>query len=205
MIWSDKHHVCNWKRIMIYIAIGSLGFLVIHIFDIVSLKRVPWAKPIIWTVGSILLVYALVMLSFPPNKLPLPTWSTLLGWILLSISFILLIYSLFINLPFRRTYLATGVSDKLITTGLYALVRHPGVIWLSLILLSLILVSKSGLLLIAAPIFIVLDIVLVVVQDKFFFGRMFDGYSNYRHQTPMLLPNRKSINAFINSLKQART
>jgi len=71
-------------------------------------------------------------------------------------------------------------------------------------MLSLILVSKSSLLLIAAPIFILLDIVLVIVQDKFFFGRMFDGYGSYRQETPMLVPNRQSINAFINSLKQSR-
>jgi protein-S-isoprenylcysteine O-methyltransferase Ste14 len=190
---------------MIYIAIGSLGFLIIHICDIVSLKRLPVAKPIIWTLGSGLLAYAIVMLSFQTNRLSLPVWSTWLGWLLFSISFLLLIYSLFINLPFRKTYIATGVGDKLVTTGLYALVRHPGVIWLSLVLVSLILVSKSSLLLTATPIFILLDIVLVVVQDKLFFGRMFHGYNNYRRETPMLLPNRKSINAFMNSLKQART
>lgn len=188
---------------MIYIALGSLGFLITHTFDIIALKRVPWAKPIIWVLGTGLFFYALVRLSFQSNTLPLQTWTTFLGWILLSISLILLIYSLFINLPFRKTYIATGVGDKLIRTGLYTLVRHPGVIWLSLVLLSLILVSKSSLLLIAAPIFIVLDIVLVVMQDKFFFGRMFDGYKSYRQETPMLLPNRRSINAFIDSLKQA--
>ncbi len=189
---------------MIYTAIGCLGFLVIHLFDLVSLKRLPGAKPFIWTLGSGLLVYALVMICLWPHKLPLPIWSAWLGWALLTMSLLPLIYSLFINLPLRKTYIATGVSDKLIRTGLYALVRHPGVHWFILLMLSLILVSKSSLLLIAAPIFILLDIVLVIVQDKFFFGRMFDGYDSYRQETPMLVPNRQSINAFINSLKQAR-
>lgn len=192
----------NWKRVMIYITVGCLGFLVIHLFDIVSLRRLPGAKPVTWILGSGLLVYALVMVSLQSNKLPLPTWSTWLGWALLSISFLLLMYSLFINLPFRKTYIATGIGDRLITTGLYALVRHPGVHWFILVLLSLILVSRSSLLLIAAPIFIVLDIVLVILQDKFFFSRMFNGYDSYRQETPMLVPSRQSINAFINSLKQ---
>jgi hypothetical protein len=31
---------------------------------------------------------------------------------------------------------------------------------------------------------------------------MFAGYDNYRRETPMFIPNRRSINAFINSLKQ---
>jgi len=187
---------------MIYMAIGCLGFLLIHLFDIASLKRLPGAKPFIWILGSGLLVYALVMAGLWSHKLPLPIWSTWLGWTLLTISLLLLIYSLFINLPFRKTYIAAGVGDKLIRTGLYALVRHPGVHWFILLMLSLILVSKSSL--IAAPIFILLDIVLVIVQDKFFFGRMFDGYGSYRQETPMLVPNRQSINAFINSLKQSR-
>ncbi len=189
---------------MIYIFIGILGFLIIHAFDIVSLKRIPVAKPLTWILGSGLLGYSLIMMSLAPDKLLLPLWSIWLGWVLLVISFFLLIYSLFINLPFRKTYLATGVGDRLITTGLYALVRHPGVHWFTITLLSLILVSKSSLLLIAVPIWILLDIALVIVQDKFFFSKMFDGYDRYRQETPMLVPNRQSINVFINSLKQFR-
>ena len=190
---------------MIYIAVGILGFIVIHLFDIVSLKRIPsGAKPGVWTVGSGLLVYSLIMLCLKSNTLPLPIWSAWLGWGLLTLSLFLLIYSLFINLPFHKTYIATGVSDKLITTGLYALVRHPGVIWFTLFMLSLILVSKSSLLLIAAPIFILLDILLVITQDRFFFRQMFAGYDSYRQETPMLLPNRSSVNAFISSLRQDR-
>ena len=187
------------------LAIGCLGFLVIHFFDIVSLKRWPGLKPLTWILGSGLLVYAVVMASLQSDRLPLPVWSTWLGWVLLLASLYLLVYSLFINLPFRKTYMAKGISNKLITTGLYALVRHPGVYWFSLILLSLILVSKSSLLLKVTPIFILLDITLVIFQDKFLFGKMFRDYDTYRHKTPMLVPNRHSLNAFLNSLKQVRS
>jgi protein-S-isoprenylcysteine O-methyltransferase Ste14 len=188
---------------MLYIALGSLGFLIIHVFDIVSLKRIPAAKPVTWLAGNGLLVYSVIMVCLAPDKLPLASWAAWLGWALLSVSFFLLLYSLFINLPFRKTYIATGVGDKLVTNGLYALVRHPGVHWLILVMLSLVLVSRSSLMLIASPIWILLDILLVAIQDRFFFGRMFAGYDSYRRQTPMLLPNRQSISAFINSLKQA--
>jgi len=189
---------------MIYIAIGAFGFLVIHLFDIVSLKRIPGAKPGIWILGSGLLIYSLTTICFAPGKLLLPMWSTWLGWALLSISLLLLIYSLFINLPFRKTYVTTGVSSKLIKTGVYALVRHPWVHCFTLFLLSLVLVSRSSLLLIASPIWILLYILLIVFQDKFLFGRMFNGYDTYRQETPMLLPNRRSVNAFLSSLRQDR-
>ncbi len=187
---------------MVYITIGIFGFLVIHFFDFVSLKRIPVAKPFIWILGGSSLAYSLILVCFAPDKLQLPIWSIWLGWVLLITSLILLAYSLFVNLPFRKTYIAAGVGNRLITTGLYAMVRHPGVIWFILFMLSLILVSKSSLLLIAAPIFILLDIVLVIVQDKFFFTRMFADYITYQRETPMLMPNRQSINAFVNSLKQ---
>jgi len=189
---------------MIYIAIGAFGFLIIHLFDIVSLKRVPKVKPFTWILGSGLLVYALTMTCLQSDKLLLPMWSAWLGWGLLFVSFSLLVYSLFINLPFRKTYVATGVSSKLIKTGLYALVRHPWVHCFTLLLLSLVLVSRSSLLLVASPIWILLYILLVVIQDKFLFGRMFDGYDTYRQETPMLLPNRRSVNAFISSLRQGK-
>ncbi|MFC2057061.1 methyltransferase [Chloroflexota bacterium] len=187
---------------MLYIAIGCLGFLVMHLLDIVSLKRIPGVKPFIWILGSGLLVYALAMTCLQSDKLPSPIWSIWLGWVLLIISFLLLIYSLFINLPFRKTYIATGVSDKLITTGVYALVRHPWIHGFILLLLSLILVSRSSLLLITSLVWILLNILLVIIQDKFFFGRMFAGYDQYRKETPMLLPNRKSIDACIRTFNQ---
>ena len=191
---------------MIYIVLGILGFIIIHFFDIVSLKRTPsGAKPCVWAVGSGLLVYSLIMLCLQSNTLPLPIWSKWLGWGLLTLSFFLLIYSLFVNLPFRKTYVAAGVSDRLITTGLYALVRHPWIHCFTLTLLSLVLVSRSGLLLIAVPIWILLNIPLVIIQDKFFFGKVFQRYDSYRQEAPMLVPNRWSINAFMNSLEQSRT
>lgn len=189
---------------IVNIAIGVCGFLIIHLFDFVSLKRIPVAKPFVWILGCSLLVYSLVSVSFAPDKPLVFSWFTSLGWVLLITSLTLLIDSLFVSLPFHKTYIATGVSNRLKTTGQYALVRHPGVTWFTLLMLSLILVSTSSLLLIAAPIFILLDIALVVVQDKFFFGRMFDGYDSYRQKTPMLVPDRKSINNFLNSLKQAK-
>lgn len=190
---------------MTYIALGSLGFLIIHFFDFISLKRIPLAKPATWLLGSILLGYSMAMAALTGDKLELPTWSIWLGWLLLAVSLSLLIYSLFIALPFRKTYIASGVGDKLITTGLYAIVRHPGVYWLALLMVSLSLVSSSSLMLIAASIWILLDIFLVVMQDLFFLGKMFPEYSRYRRITPMLLPNRKSTLAFISSLREAKT
>jgi protein-S-isoprenylcysteine O-methyltransferase Ste14 len=190
---------------MIYIGIGVLGFIIIHLFDLVSLKRVPFGmKPLVWTAGFAILFYSLIKMCLASNTLPLPDSLTWVGWFLLAVSVLMITFALFINLPFRKTYVDAGVGDKLIKTGLYALVRHPGVYWVALFFFSLVFISRSQLMLIAAPIFVVLNTALVIVQDRYFFPRMFEGYDEYQKETPMLVPNRRSLKAFISTLGRAR-
>jgi protein-S-isoprenylcysteine O-methyltransferase Ste14 len=186
---------------MLYIILGGAGFLTIHLFDLVALKRLPLAKPLTWGLGNALLIYATIGVCLSGNALALPVWSTWLGWGVLTVSLMLLIQTLFINLPFSKTYISTGVGDKLVTTGFYALVRHPWLHFYVLVLLSLLLISHSSLLLVAALIWLALDVPLVIIQDKYVFNRMFSGYEQYRQRTPMLWPNRNSIRAFISQLK----
>jgi len=190
---------------MIYIGIGVLGFIVIHLFDLVSLKRIPFGvKPIVWMAGFAILFLSLIKMCLQSNSLPLPDSMVWVGWLLLAVSLMMITFALFINLPFRKTYVNTGVGDKLIKTGLYALVRHPGIYWVALFFFSLVFISKSYIMLIAAPIFVFLNTALVIVQDKYFFPKMFTGYDEYQQETPMLVPNRRSTRAFISSLKRPK-
>jgi len=189
---------------MIYIGFGIFGFLLIHLTDPISLKKLPALKPALWLIGIGFLAFATIMVCLSPAKFTLPVFFTWFGWILLFIAFALLIFSLFISLPFRKTYLKTGVSNELITTGIYAIVRHPGIPSFVLLMISLVLISKSDLLLIVAPVFIAVDIILVIIQDKYYFVRMFSGYPEYCQQTPMLIPNKKSISSFFSYLKQGK-
>lgn len=188
-----------------YIIIGVLGFLMAHLLDVVSLKRIPGAKQGVGIVVAALIGYATLMVCLDSERLALPIWVTWLGWALLSVSVPLLVYSLFVNLPFRKTYVAPGVGDRLVRTGTYALVRHPGVFWYALLLVSLVFVSKSKLLLVASPIWLGMDILHVVIQDKFLFGKMFKDYEEYRRETPMLIPNRRSISACLRTIRQPGT
>jgi len=114
-----------------------------------------------------------------------------------AVSVSIFLTALFVNLPFRKTYIETGVGDKLVKTGLYSLARHPGAMWFILFMASLVLVSQSRMMLVAAPIFMVMNTLLVIIQDKVFFTKMFAGYDQYQKETPMLLPNRRSINVFL--------
>jgi protein-S-isoprenylcysteine O-methyltransferase Ste14 len=87
---------------------------------------------------------------------------------------------------------ADGVADRLVKTGTYALVRHPGVLWLALFLSAAVLVSRSRLLLVATPVWLFMDVLYVWVQERLFLERMFPGYEQYE-ETPMLVPTPTSI------------
>ncbi len=172
---------------------GVLGFCVAPLLDWVSLKRIHYVKPGSISLVIILQSYALYAVSFGVERFDLPRAATGLGWFLLPVSLFLLAYSLFIEIPFVDTYAQTGVGDKLVTTGTYALTRHPGVLWYGLFLVALLLVTRSQILVIAAPIWFLMDLLWVLLQDKYFFVLMFKDYRQYQKQTPMLLPNRLSI------------
>jgi len=188
---------------MVYIGIGILGFVVIHLFDLVSIKKIPFGvKPIVWTAGFAITFFSLVRMCLLSDSLQIPDSLTWAGWAMFTVSAVMITLALFVNLPFRKTYIEAGVGDRLIKSGLYALVRHPGVYWVALFFFSLVFISKSHIMLIAAPIFVVLNTSLVVFQDLYFFPKMFEGYTEYQKETPMLVPNRQSIKAFIKSLKQ---
>ncbi len=184
---------------MVNILIGCFGFLVIHSFDIIALAGVRKIKPLVWFLGFGLVTYALSVIFLSQPKLSIPEWAIWVGWVLIPIGAYLQFFPLFINLPFRKTYIIPGVNKRLIKTGLYALARHPGVMGFLLLMPGLILVSRSQLMLTAAPIFILLDILAVFIQDIYFFPKMFPDYKEYQKNTPIFFPNKRSWRVFINS------
>jgi protein-S-isoprenylcysteine O-methyltransferase Ste14 len=186
---------------MVYIVIGVLGFAAAFAFDWASLKRIPVIKQLVGLLALSLLIYATIMVCHSPTKLELPIFARIIGSCLLVIFLFLLVYSLFIELPFRRTYTKQNVGKKLISTGTYALVRHPGVIWLAFVFLALTLLYPSTTLFLAIVIWLLMDLIYVTVQDKYFFPKMFPHYRDYKKQTPFLIPTKQSFFACLKTLR----
>jgi protein-S-isoprenylcysteine O-methyltransferase Ste14 len=186
---------------MVYIAIGVLGFAAAFAFDWASLKHVRIFKQLAGLVSLSLLIYATIMVCHNPIKLELPVFARIIGACLLAIFLCLLIYSLFIELPFRGTYTKQGAGGKLISTGTYALVRHPGVIWLAFVFLALALLYPSPTLFLALVIWLAINVIYVTVQDKYFFPKMFPHYQEYQKQTPFLIPTKQSFFACLKTFR----
>ena len=187
---------------MVNILIGCLGFIITHTFDLVALAGIRKFKPVVWFTGFGMIAYALYSLAVSGPFIRIAPPLFILGWVLLPIGLFLQLYPLFIDLPFFRTYVQPGVNNKLVVhSGFYALARHPGVIGFTLILPAVILISGSKWMIVAAPIFYAMDIMLVLIQDVYFFPKMFPDYKNYKKETPIFLPNKQSYTTFLESFK----
>jgi protein-S-isoprenylcysteine O-methyltransferase Ste14 len=112
----------------------------------------------------------------------------------------MLIYTLFFALPFKNTYIETKGSNKVNKSGVYALCRHPGVLWFVGFYTFLGLALKIQLLLTAAVVFSLLNILYVIFQDRWTFMKVFEDYDKYKKDTPFLFPNLKSIKRCIQTI-----
>lgn len=121
------------------------------------------------------------------------------GWLrgltaVLGAGFLLLLaYTLFFALPLEASYARPGEQRQACTTGVYALCRHPGVLWFTG--LYVCLWAGWGLPLWEAVCCIGLNILLVIFEDRCVFPAMVAGYGAYQASTPFLLPSRQSIRA----------
>ena len=116
--------------------------------------------------------------------------------LLAAVAAVLEVFSLFKALPAKETYLGGDPVD-LVNTGMYALCRHPGALWLAAFCPLLALGLGSTGLLSAGALAALLNILYVLFQDKVVFPRLIRGYAAYKKSTPFLIPTRTSIsNAF---------
>lgn len=179
---------------MIPVLLGGFSFPLFIAYDLLGLYRIK-GRFVLFFIGGVLLGGATLVLIFQSNLFrmtPLPP--ALFGTVsILNILFlILLFYTLFFAIPFRGTYLST-TQPQAITTGMYALCRHPGVLWLSGFYgcLALLLYTPSGLL--AFLLYTVLDVLYVLFQDRWLFPKSLKDYETYQKNTPFLIPNKSSI------------
>jgi protein-S-isoprenylcysteine O-methyltransferase Ste14 len=108
-----------------------------------------------------------------------------------TFSAVLLIYTLFFAISPAAAYGAPGKKRAVCTDGVYALCRHPGVLWFALAYICLLL--AGGLPPYVVITYIFLNVALVAFEDEFVFPIVLSGYEAYQNKTPFLIPNPESI------------
>lgn len=102
-----------------------------------------------------------------------------------TLFFTLLLHALFFAIPFKSTYIKPGAS-KTVKSGVYSICRHPGVWWLTLMLLCFWI--SLDLPLYAAVVYSFLDFLYAYIEDRFIFPYSLEGYREYKTEVPFLIP-----------------
>lgn len=187
-----------------YLLMGSITFLIGPAFEFISIKGVRGGKQILGLTSLAFLGYAVRGVCLHPEKFSIPAGVAAFSWLLLAASAMLLLYSLCIEIPFVQTYHSSGVGKHLVTTGTYALVRHPGVLWFALLMAALALVSRSRLALMAVPVWTGADVLYAWIQDRYLFPLIFPEYEDYQREVPMFIPTRTSFRRCLHTLGRAK-
>ena len=178
---------------MRYILIGTLTFIFFFFFDVYTLKDDCVKKRFFGIIGFVALMYSVVMVTVTSVRIDFPILlkiAALVFWV--GVTF-LLIYSLFLEIPFVKTYAKMQHNNELVKTGTYALCRHPGVLWFGFSFLFFFYTTGAVLLIPAGIIWTSADVFYVYLQEKLIFYKIFPGYKVYVNTTPMLIPTKASI------------
>ena len=190
---------------MIYLMIGLLAFGLFIVYD---LNQILWKKRIFsyfFVIGNGLIIFDTILMVRIVWKLHhFTTTQLVIGGIFAGICLWGLLYTLFGALPFHETYGQQEGKQKVCTTGIYALCRHPGVLWFGGFYFAIAIALNSMGIFIIGLIFNLCNIGYVIFQDRWTFQFLFDDYKVYQETTPFLLPTWRSFKRCIETIPQIR-
>lgn len=182
---------------MLEISLGLAAFGLLCLYDYAKMQQIRKGIPALFFLAVFMLVFSTVRLTdFSRIFSAGNEWFRPIFFGISVLFFAGMVYALFFALPFAKTYGTASEENAVVDTGVYALCRHPGVLFLILGYIFLWLAAGGTWLLMAAVTFSLCDIGHVYLQDRYFFPSTLKGYDRYQKNTPFLLPNRKSIKAF---------
>lgn len=170
--------------------------------DVASVRGVPRVKPALLISMVVLHLAGFVQLARSGPRLPVPRGLRVMSGLLFVGGLAGMFYSIFVEIPLRKAWLRRGHTDELVTTGFYALVRHPGVLWLTLAAPFGALAARSMGLLLGAPVIALGDVVHVWFQERVVLPRVFgEAYREYQRTTPFVIPSRGSVSRFVRTFR----
>lgn len=187
---------------MRYFAAGVIAFGMYLLYDVNSFT---WKNRILHTfflIGSVVLAVSTASCFLTLIRAYRPPVWRMMVWGALAVSqAVLLIYTLFFALPFEATYTRIEEKPPVYTEGVYALCRHPGVVWFFLLYLCLAFMTGETLMMAVCIVYSGLNVLYVWFQDRVTFKRTLSGYEAYQRETPFLIPNGTSIRRCIRSFR----
>ena len=187
---------------------GTISFILFMFYDLEQAGAVSHRfhkmTKYFFTIGSVLLVLATVGLLWKMNLFAVEWDGKCIIFLILSVVFLgLLIYTLFFALPFAETYVVQE-AHKTYDKKMYALCRHPGVLWFAGFYFCLWLAFGTKPLLVMAVWFSFLNFCYIILQDYYTFPKVFSDYEDYKKRVPFLIPDGKSLKRCFDTFKESR-
>jgi len=137
-----------------YILIGLLGFAFMAGAEWATYKKIRFLKPALWFLIIPTFFYAVVMAWVDTARFSFPSIISTVAWVPLLLFFGLFIYSAYIEIPLKKTYINSSQPTRVVTDGTYSLCRHPAALWFGVWVASAVLASRSITLAVAVPVWI---------------------------------------------------
>lgn len=179
--------------------IGVAGFVFLYIYEV---NQIVWHRNFIkyfFATGFFCILAATfieVLSSW--NQIGTFNNSIIVGIITFVIMLFLLIYTLFYSIPFSESYIEQFNKREVYSEKMYALSRHPGVLWFTGVYLGIVLIIPTSPMITLSITMVLLNVLYIIIQDAWSFPKLFVDYNQYKESTPFLLPSPKS---FIKSIK----
>lgn len=157
--------------------LGATGYLLALLYDVAVLYTKPLLQKILY-VGFFVTAFPYPLL-FVAYDSPHPGYA---AWILFPLILVfasLLVYSVLIELA-----LFGGRPGEVYQKGTYGKSRHPGFIWYTVINVLVAIYYWNYHITMLCFGLTLCNLVLITVEDLYFFPRMFSGYEEYRKHTP---------------------
>lgn len=187
------------------ILMGSVGFICCFLYDHNSIR---WKKRFLhpfFSIGCFLIAVSTGLVI--RNCWQRRETSFFISAVFLAAAVLflgLLVYTLFFALPFEETYVKENHERLAYTEGVYALCRHPGVLWFAGFYLCLAGYLRSPEAWGMSGNLILWNILYICYQDRIVFPATFCNYGEYQKTTPFLIPCRRSMAACRKTLIRRR-
>lgn len=183
-------------------AIAVAAFVLLWLGDLNDYKLKKQILKVCFPAGVLLLAAAAVLLCIRGNgAADHSVVIRIIAGIIGAFSLWAEIYSLFFSFDSRDAYgPETDKAVMVYTRRMYALCRHPGVLFFIILFACLHLAAGADLA--GAVLLCVLNVLLIIYEDCIVFPQMLGGYAEYKQEVPFLIPNRNSIRRCIEDFKE---
>jgi protein-S-isoprenylcysteine O-methyltransferase Ste14 len=174
---------------MIVVITGCFGFLMILLCDFLQISAENRTVRSLSSIGYSAVIASIVFLVLGEPPSAIPAVRATVTWVLMICFASGLVYSVLLEIPIalKRTR-RDPHRRRIVASGTYGLVRHPGFVWFVLLIATILFRNPSGSIIAQGAILVASDLLLVVVEDRMIFPRVFADYEEYRRRVPFIIP-----------------